>query len=167
MLVWAAISESGVSKIYIGKKGETITQSVYKNVLQSYLIPFVREKCSVVDNVLFWPDLASCHYAKSVQDWLHSEEFRCVQNEENPPGCRKICPIENFWGLLKQKVYADDFQAGSRDELIQRIRKCARQVSPKVYRKMMAQLGPKVRKAAKMDLILLLDDVCLRLCLKC
>ena len=101
-MVWAAISESGVVKIYIGKKGETITQSVNKNNLQSYLIPFIREKCGGVKNVAFWPDLASCPYAKSVQDRLHSEGVRCVQMEENPPCCPKIRPSENFRGLLKQ-----------------------------------------------------------------
>jgi len=47
---------------------------------------FIREKHSD-NNYIFWPDLASSHYAKSVTRWMHANHINFVPKENNPPNC--------------------------------------------------------------------------------
>ena len=58
VMVWIAISPSGISKPCFSQSGLAVNQEVYKNCLQTYLIPFIRKYHSTVLCV-FWSDLAS------------------------------------------------------------------------------------------------------------
>ena len=40
-----------------------------------------------------------------------------VQKDENPPCCPQIRPIENFFGILKQMVYAKNWKAENKAQL--------------------------------------------------
>ena len=71
---------------------------------------------------MFWPDLASSHYATSVQQHLQTEKIRFVPKNRNPANVPKVRPIEDFWGLLKQKVYENDWTAKNIPQLIKRIK---------------------------------------------
>jgi hypothetical protein len=73
-------------------------------MLKNKLVPFIREK--YLDNqYVFWPDLASSHYAKTVQEYLKCENINYVPKDQNPAFLPKARVIEGFWGILKQKVY--------------------------------------------------------------
>ena len=54
--------------------------------------------------VLFWPDLATCHYKKENLDFLRDNGIAFVEKAENPPNAPQIRPIENYWGILKMKL---------------------------------------------------------------
>jgi len=41
-----------------------------------------------------------------------------VEKFENPPNAPQIRPIENYWGILKMKVYEGNWSAKTRDHLI-------------------------------------------------
>ena len=41
-----------------------------------------------------------------------------VPKEINPPSCPQIRPIEQFWACLKQKVYANNWSASTRDVVL-------------------------------------------------
>ncbi len=70
ILVYQAISTRGRSKALIFKSGLAINQFVYRDkCLKKSLIPFLRKYHSH-DRYVFWPDLASVHYARTVQDYL-------------------------------------------------------------------------------------------------
>ena len=45
-----------------------------------------------------------------------------VKKEENPPNAPQIRPIENYWGILKMKVYDGNWSAKDREALIRRIK---------------------------------------------
>ena len=97
---------------------------VYRDeCLKKILIPFVRANHRH-DRYVFWPDLASAHYAKSVQDYLKKEGIPYVAKVNNPANVPKARPIEDFWGLLKQKVYEGGWQAKSLKELKNKITWC-------------------------------------------
>ena len=57
------------------------------------------------DIYVFWPDLASFYYANSAQDYLKREKIEFVPKDMNPSNAPKLRPIENFWGILKQKFH--------------------------------------------------------------
>jgi hypothetical protein len=66
ILVWVAISPRGKSKVLFFKSGLAINQSIYKEqCLDKGLMSFIDEYYPR-GGYVFWPDLASSHYAKSV-----------------------------------------------------------------------------------------------------
>ena len=52
-------------------------------------------------DVLFWMDLATCHYATDVTNWLTSQNIAYVPKRINPPNVLQARPIEQFWALCK------------------------------------------------------------------
>jgi hypothetical protein len=48
---------------------------------------------------VFWLDLASSHYAKTVINWLEEKEIPIV------PKAMNRRPIEDFWAIFKRDVY--------------------------------------------------------------
>lgn len=97
-LVWLALNENGhVSKPLIIAK--TLNSKSYlSECIKKRLIPFIENK-----NVLFWPDMATCHYAKNVTSFLKEKKVKFVQKCENAPNVPQARPIEKFWALLKHK----------------------------------------------------------------
>ena len=78
ILVWVAISPRGKTKALFFKSGLAITKKIYqKECLDRGLIPFIRKYYPRGDYV-FWPDLASFNYARSVCDHLRSENIEFV-----------------------------------------------------------------------------------------
>jgi hypothetical protein len=63
------------------------------------------------DKTIFWPDLASCHYAKKTLVWLKQKNVKTVPKADNPPNVPQAPPIENFWTLLALAVYVKGWVA--------------------------------------------------------
>ena len=102
--IWA-ISSRGMTRPIFFRTRLAVNQNVYKEkCLKRSLIPFIREKYRH-RRYVFWPDLASLHYANSVQNYLLSEKVKIVPKIVNLANLSKARPIEDFWGYLKQKVY--------------------------------------------------------------
>jgi len=78
---------------------------------------------------VFWPDLASSHYAKSVVNYLNEEKVNFVQKFENPPNIPEARPIEDFWGIIKGEVYKNNWQAENLDQLQNRIKFCLKKLT--------------------------------------
>ena len=64
-----------------------------------------------------------------------------------PPNAPQIRPIENFFGILKQHVYANNWSTKSRDALIRRIKKYIQEIDLDMVVKMFDNLKPKIVKA--------------------
>ena len=96
-------------------------------------MPFIK-KHHPEGNFVFWPDLASAHYAKSVTSYLISKNITFVQKADNPPAVPELRPVKNFWSILKGMVYKNNWQATSVDELKQRIKYCLKKVGANLYR---------------------------------
>jgi len=73
---------------------------------------------------LFWPDLASSHYAKIVTEHFEAEGINYVLKKDNPPNVPEARPIEDFWGILKGKVYENNWKAEYLEKLEARIKFC-------------------------------------------
>ena len=52
--------------------------------IQKRLVPFIEEH-HMDDDFVFWPELASAHYAKIVLDYLKDKNVEIVPRKDNPP----------------------------------------------------------------------------------
>ena len=80
---------------------------IYRTQCLTKVLRFVETHYESIDDVVFWPDLATCHYHKKNLAWMNEKGLKFVPKEENPPNAPQIRPIEKYWGILKQKVYAN------------------------------------------------------------
>lgn len=120
LLVWIALSEKGISNHFIVPSGQAITADVYISKCLTRLEKFI-EVVHKNDNIVFWPDLASSHYSKKVQDYLRSKNIEFVPKEYNPSNAPELRPIEDFWNELKRLVYSNNWEGKSLDQLKNRI----------------------------------------------
>ena len=72
-LVWQCLDENGnVSEPFI--RTGTINSKIYlKECLEKRMLPFIKIHHNL-DQVLFWPDMASSHYEKKVVEWLKDKK---------------------------------------------------------------------------------------------
>ena len=143
MLVWLAISSRGISTPYFVPSGLVVKQNVYlKECIIKRLMPFIK-KHHPEGNFVFWSDLASAHYAKSVTSYLISKNITFVQKADNPPAVPELHLVENFWSYLKGMVYKNNWQATSVDELKQLIKYCLKKVDVDAVQNMCGGVYPK------------------------
>lgn len=149
VMVWVAISSKGMTDAYHVPAGLAINQHVYREeCLSKRLLPFLRKKHSR-DKFVFWPDLASSHYAKSVQTWLDEHKIEYVPRHLNPANLPEVRPIEDFWAYLKSLVYAEDYQAKTIPELIARIKKCLKNVDLNFVQRLAADTYPRLDRVRR------------------
>lgn len=99
IMVWQAICECGMKSTPFLTEG-TINADVYvKECLQKRLLPLVKKHG---ERVLFWPDLATSHYARSTLDWYQKNDITVVPKLANPPNCPELRPIEIYWAIIKR-----------------------------------------------------------------
>jgi len=126
IMVWLAISPKGMSTPYFVPSGLAMSQKVYLNeCIEKRLVPMIKKYYSG-GNYVFWPDLASSHYAKSVQEYLVKKNIPFVPKSDNPANVPKARPIEDFWGNLKRIVYDKGWRAKNLDQLKIKIRSVMR-----------------------------------------
>ena len=111
VMVWAVISKEGIGKIHVFNKHESMNGQMYREKCLPLMLKFVDEQYESRDQVIFWPDLATCHYTQENLDFLEAAGIYTVPKTLNPPNAPQIRPIEMFWGALKQKVYAKNWTA--------------------------------------------------------
>jgi hypothetical protein len=125
----------------------SINQEVYLNeCLKERLIPFINEHHRD-GKYIFWPDLASSHYAKSVVSWM-DQNINYVAKDINPPNVPQARPIETFWAQLSQMVYEDGWQAKTERQLRPRIRQKISQIQIEYLQRLMGGVKTKLRKIA-------------------
>jgi hypothetical protein len=104
-LVWLALSSKDISTPFIGTtKGSAITTDVYMNECLSKLLSFI-EAHHAHDEYIFWPDLASSHYANKKTKWFCQHKIKFIPKQVNPPSVPKARPIGAFWSILSNKIY--------------------------------------------------------------
>jgi len=129
IMVWLALSKKGISDAYICPSGLAVNQVIYKEeCLERRLIPFI-ETYHPQDKIIFWPDLASSHYAESVCDFMIESNISFVEKYENPANLPECRPIEQFWAILKRKVYANAWKAKTTRQLKKRIVDCIESIN--------------------------------------
>ena len=79
-----------------------INSEVYvKECLKKRLVSMIRKH----DNPpVFWPDLASCHYSRSVIEWYQQNGVNFVPKNMNPTNVPQLHLIEKFWANMKRQL---------------------------------------------------------------
>jgi hypothetical protein len=57
------------------------------------------------DEIMFWPDLATCHYSRITRDCYEANKINFVSKVDSPPNLTQARPIEEFWAILSRKIY--------------------------------------------------------------
>lgn len=152
IMVWLAISTEGISEPFFCPRRGSLDGEMYrKECIKKRLLPFLQEKHGD-GNYVFWPDLASAHYAKETQELMKSLDINFVPRESNPPNVPQLRPIENFGGQLKAAVYANGWAANSERALKQRIKKCIRDFDIRPVKDELKNVPKKIRKASRFGL---------------
>ena len=152
-LVWLAMSAKGISKPFICKSGMAIDQHVYlEQCIQARLVPFIHEHHSK-SNYVFWPDLASSHYAETVLDFMIENRVNHVDKVDNPANLPECRPIEDFWSILKGKVYANNWMAKDIPSLRDRIRKKLKEIEPATIQSLMEGVRSRIDQVRRWGVI--------------
>lgn len=143
IMVWQAICQCGkTSRPFITT--DTMNGKVYvKECLQNRLLPFIRQHDKPV---IFWPDLASCHYTKDSLEWYKNHNVTYVPKEMNPPNCPEVRPIETFWALAKAKLRKHVKPADTVEQFKKDWSKVVKMVGEGTVQKLMSSVNGKVRK---------------------
>lgn len=145
------MSPKGLSLPVFLKGGNCVNSDFYIEKCLPKVKQFIN-KFHQGDNVIFWPDLASAHYSRKSQNVMKKMKIPFLDKQLNPPCAPRIRPIEDFWAIIKRRVYSDGFIAKSHEILIRRIRKILREVEKCLFKKLMEKVPRMVRKAARRGL---------------
>jgi transposase len=144
-LVWQAICTCGKKSRTFVTTG-TINTDVYINeCLQKRLLPLIR---SHEDDVLFWPDLASCHYAKSSMEWYTSRNINIVPKEMNPANSPELRPIEEYWSIVKRNLKDTGLVVKTQEEFKRKWLWASTKVNSDLVQRLMSRVRGKVRSLA-------------------
>lgn len=146
VLVWQAICQCGMKSSPFFTTASMNAEIYQKECLQKRVLPLIRKHTG---NTLFWPDLASCHYARSILDWYSKNNVEFVQKAKNPPNCPEIRPIEKFWALMKGKLRKKDNGADDLEKFKKDWRNVSKTIDGTVVQNLMSNIKTKVRVLAK------------------
>ena len=153
LLVYIVISPRGVSEPFIQPSGNAVNQFIYRdNCLASLLLPFIKKYHSD-GNYIFWPDLASSHYAEHAIDFLCENLVHHVDKKDNPANLPEARPIEDFWALVKNKVYGNNWEAKNLEQLEVKIRKCLKEMDIATIQRTMGKVKKRLDKIRRLDII--------------
>ena len=77
------------------------------------------------------------------------DDIDLLPKDDNPPNAPAVRPIEKFWAILKARVYAGNFIAESKAELIDRIREVVAALPQSLFTNLFKNLKKKIRKASR------------------
>ena len=142
-LVWQAICTCGkTSKTFVTKG--SVNQEIYlEECVKKRLMPLIRSHNTPP---LFWPDLATCHYARTVLEWYQRNGINFVPKDKNPPNCPELRPIEKYWALVKQKLKKSQKQPTSLSDFEKEFNKASAALGSTTVCNLMRSVRSKVRK---------------------
>ena len=100
LMVWGAISASGRMQLICIE--EKINSEIYQEMLENDFFKNVKD--ILPDGFIFQQDNAPPHSAKATKEYLEDKKIPLL---EWPPCSPDLSPIENIWGIMTKKVYAN------------------------------------------------------------
>ncbi|KHJ78485.1 hypothetical protein OESDEN_21894 [Oesophagostomum dentatum] len=103
VMVWGAFSnECALILAFVSNR---MNSEKYQNVLESHLLPFLGERR--IEAFVFQQDNATIHVSSATKSWLWRDNI----NTLDWPACSPdLNPIENLWGIIVRRIYANNRQ---------------------------------------------------------
>lgn len=117
VMVWGAMSASGLTDLHMLPQGTTVNAQYYiGNILENVLLPALRRtkrSGPMTDRKMtrrrsesvFVQDGAPAHTARVTQKWCSENLPAFVKKDEWPPNSPDLSPVENLWAILNQKIF--------------------------------------------------------------
>lgn len=142
-LVWQAICQCGDRSRAFVTTG-TVNKEIYINeCLKKRLLPFVRKHSS---STLFWPDLATSHYAKDTLSFLERNAIQIVPKDMNPPNVPQCRPIERYWALVKGVLRKTGKSARDKKDFLAKWNSAGKKVTDTTVARLMEGIRQKLRQ---------------------
>jgi transposase len=142
VLVWQAICTCGLRSSIFFTKG-TINAQIYKDECLAKRLRHLYKKNQ--SSPLFWPDLASVHYAKPVLQWLSDNNIQFVEKNINPPNCPDLRPIERYWAIVKRIFRKEGTVSQTMEEFEKNWKAASRKCTKATVQNLMEGISSKVR----------------------
>ena len=126
LVIWGSFCKSGKSKLAVITTRMTAVDCA--DMLCEYGLPFFDE-IGFDDTWTFQHDNARPHSAQSTVNFLETLDIRTMNW---PPYSPDLNPIENLWGILAQKVYANGRQYNNIEELKSSVLTAWDEISPNI-----------------------------------
>jgi len=152
LLVWLCISEKGISDPIFRQSGMAVNRNVYIDFIKKGVMPLIKKHHSD-GKYKFWPDLASSHYATEVVNFYRDKKIKFVEKHENPANVPEVRAIEDFWSILKAKVYEKGWVALDLAQLKCRIRYCLRKMDLDLVYRLLAGTSARLNRVRMYGLI--------------
>lgn len=114
IMVWAAFGWGGKSDLCFTT--HRLNSTRYIAILETHLLPSVVRIAG--KECIFQQDNAPCHSSKEVNAWLKQKKIKAMKWPAYSPD---LNPMENLWGVLSRKVYADGRQFEDIESLKEKI----------------------------------------------
>lgn len=103
----------------------------YTDLLEDVLISYLNN--SDEENCIFQQDNAPIHVSNESKQWFRDKNISLLEWPACSPDCN---PIENLWGILAGKVYANGRQFENVNDLKSAIRDCWAKIDMETIKKL-------------------------------
>lgn len=125
VMVWAAFSFTGKTPMcFISTK---MTSDRYIELLDGVLIEFMED--FMQEDCIFQQDNAAIHVSNMSKAWFDNKKITLMKWPARSPD---LNPMENLWGILSRKVYANGKQYDTVASLKSSIKKAWEEIGPNV-----------------------------------
>ena len=139
IMFWGAVGWKGKSNIILCPN--KLDQKSYKDILRDEIIG--KGKDLAGHGWIFQHDNASVHKANSITKYFSANKRRVLDWPAISPD---LNIIENIWGILSRKVYADGTQYSNLNELQISIEKCWKEIEISEVQKLFKSLPNRIFK---------------------
>ena len=89
-----------------------------------------------------------CIFVKKISSkWSVKKGIAYVEKSENPPNAPQIRPVENYWAMLKMKVYEGNWTGKNRPQMIRRIKQKQKELDHGIVIRMFDNLKGRIHIA--------------------
>jgi transposase len=137
VMIWASFGYFGKSEIcFIDSR---LNAKRYREILKNHLVDIGHLIGG--SDWLFQQDNAPVHRAKANKPWFNRNKIKVIKWPSLSPD---LNPIENLWGLLARRVYAEGKQFSSKEELKKAITREWSKITLKEIRDLIASMPDRV-----------------------